>query len=99
MNQILFTQDKRNSNSQDTKKIVLFFAVSLIIFGFILFGQGVYGIVKKDSTQVNKDDETTTISLQQNNSGEVIINVNSQTIISELIYYWNSEASQTISGN
>ena len=99
MNQILFTQDKRNSNSQDTKKIVLFFAVSLIIFGFILFGQGVYGIVKKDSTQVNNDDETTTISLQQNNSGEVIINVNSQTIISELIYYWNSEASQTISGN
>lgn len=99
MNQILFTQDKRNSNSQDTKKIVLFFAVSLIIFGLILFGQGVYGIVKKDSTQVNKDDETTTISLQQNNSGEVIINVNSQTIISELIYYWNSEASQTISGN
>ena len=99
MNQILFTQDKRNSNSQDTKKIVLFFSVSLIIFGFILFGQGVYGIVKKDSTQVNKDDETTTISLQQNNSGEVIINVNSQTIISELIYYWNSEASQTISGN
>ena len=77
----------------------MFFAVSLIIFGFILFGQGVYGIVKKDSTQVNKDDETTTISLQQNNSGEVIINVNSQTIISELIYYWNSEASQTISGN
>ncbi len=99
MNQILFTQDKRNSNSQDTKKIVLFFAVSLIIFGLILFGQGVYGIVKKDSTQVNKDDETTTISLQQNNSGEVIINVNSKTIISELIYYWNSEASQTISGN
>lgn len=99
MNQILFTQDKRNNNSQDTKKIVLFFAVSLIIFGLILFGQGVYGIVKKDSTQVNKDDETTTISLQQNNSGEVIINVNSQTIISELIYYWNSEASQTISGN
>ena len=99
MNQILFTQDKRNSNSQDTKKIVLFFAVSLIIFGLVLFGQGVYGIVKKDSTQVNKDDETTTISLQQNNSGEVIINVNSQTIISELIYYWNSEASQTISGN
>ena len=99
MNQILFTQDKRNSDSQDTKKIVLFFSVSLIIFGLILFGQGVYGIVKKDSTQVNKDDETTTISLQQNNSGEVIINVNSQTIISELIYYWNSEASQTISGN
>ena len=37
MNQILFTQDKRNSNSQDTKKIVLFFSVSLIIFGLILF--------------------------------------------------------------
>lgn len=100
MNQILFTQNKRNSNPQDTKKIVLFFAISLIVFGVILFGQGVYKVIKKGSaTTTSKSDNTTNISLQQNESGEVVINVNSQTVISELIYYWNSDASQTVSGN
>ena len=44
MNQILFVQDKKRNNPQDTKKIVLFFSVAIIIFGIILFGQGVYGV-------------------------------------------------------
>lgn len=100
MNQILFTQNKKNSNPQDTKKIVLFFAISLIVFGVILFGQGVYKVIKKgNEATTSKSDNTTNISLQQNESGEVVINVNSQTVISELIYYWNSDASQTVSGN
>ena len=101
MNQILFTQDKRNSNSQDTKKIVLFFAVTLIVFGLILFGQGVYGVYKGagDPEGINTQYDSTNIQLLQNDSGEVVISVNSQIGISELIYNWNSEASQTISGN
>ena len=44
MNQILFTENKKKNNLQDTKKIVLFFAVTLIVFGLILAGQGIYGI-------------------------------------------------------
>ena len=36
------------------------------------------------------------IQLLQNDSGEVVISVNSQIGISELIYNWNSDASQTI---
>lgn len=99
MNQILFTQDKQNSSLQDTKKIVLFFAISLIVFGIILLGQGVYKMMKKSNTATVEKDNTTSINLQQNDSGEVIINIDSQTIISELIYHWNSDASQTISGN
>lgn len=102
MNQILFVQDKRKSNPEDTKKIVLFFAVSIIIFGIILLGQGVYGVYKgldKEPQGINTQYDSTNIQLIQNDSGEVVITVNSQVGISELIYNWNSDASQTISGN
>lgn len=102
MNQILFVQDKRKSNLEDTKNIVLFFAVSIIIFGIILLGQGVYGVYKglyKEPKGINTQYDSTDIQLIQNDSGEVVITVNSQVGISELIYNWNSEASQTISGN
>ncbi len=100
MNQILFVQDKRRNNPTDTKKIVLFFAVTVIIFGLILFGQGVYGVYKNHADQPGKkEEETTQIGLTQTQTGEVSITVESKTPISELIYYWNSDASQTISGN
>ena len=45
MNQILQVQaNKKNSKPVDTKKVVLFFAVSIIIFGLIILGQGAYNV-------------------------------------------------------
>lgn len=101
MNQILFVQDKKRNNPADTKKIVLFFAVTIIVFGLILFGQGVYGVYKNNSNKpVKKEEETKTqIQLTQTETGEVLITVEGKVGISELIYNWNSDASQTISGN
>ena len=52
MNQILQVQETRkNSNPVDTKKIVLFFAVCLIIFGIILLGQGAYSVYKNKQNE------------------------------------------------
>lgn len=54
MNQILQVQEDRkksNSNPIDTKKIVLFFAVCLIIFGTILLGEGAYSAYKNKSNR------------------------------------------------
>lgn len=100
MNQILFVEDKKRNNPEDTKKIVLFFAVIIIVFGLILFGQGVYGVYKDhQNSSVKEESETTQINLSQTDSGDVLITVESKTVISELIYNWNSDASQTISGN
>lgn len=100
MNQILFTENKKKNNLQDTKKIVLFFAVTLIIFGLIISGQGIYGVYnlnegrEQPKTSSNSD---TNIKTQQLATGEIQINVDSKIAISELIYNWNSDAAQTIS--
>lgn len=100
MNQILFIQNKKRNNPKDTKKIVLFFAVAIIVFGLILFGQGVYGVYKNNENKnVKEEEEATKIQLSQTDSGNVLITVESKTAISELIYNWNSDASQTISEN
>lgn len=100
MNQILFVQDKRKSNPADTKKIVLFFAVTMIIFGLILFGQGVYGTYKSYADKPSKkENEDTQIELAQTEAGDVSITIESKIQIADIIYYWNSDASQTISGN
>ena len=99
MNQILFTETKKRNSSQDAKKIVLFFAITIIIFGLILLGQGAYGVynIAKDKEGKGTTDSDTSIKIMQLSSGDIQINVESKVGISELIYSWNNEASQTIS--
>ena len=101
MNQILFIQEKRRMNPQDTKNIVLVFAISIIIFGLIMFIEGIYGvhIYNENKIIAQNQEEKTQIQLSQTNDGNILITVESQTAISELIYFWNSDASQTISQN
>lgn len=99
MNQILFTENKKKNNIQDTRKIVLFFAVTLIVFGLVIAGQGIFGIYKRnrDNDTNKKDEVSTKIQAVQLATGEIQITVDSKVGISELIYNWNSDASQTIS--
>ena len=101
MNQILFTETKKRNSSQDTKKIVLFFAITIIIFGLILIGQGAYAIYNKLKEKEEKptSNAETNIQLQQLENGEIQISVESKVGISELIYSWNNDSAQTISEN
>ena len=101
MNQILFTETKKRNSKQDTKKIVLFFAITIIIFGLILLGQGAYAIYNKSKEKEDTplSNSETNIQLQQLEDGEVQINVESKVGILELIYSWNNESAQTISEN
>lgn len=111
MNQILqVEQNKRSNNSVDTKKIVLFFAVCLLIFGLILLGQGAYNVyLAKANEKVNPQnppatsgDETPievappTITLTKTEDNKLVINVESEIAISHIIYNWNNEAAQTL---
>ena len=112
MNQILQVQENRkkiNSSSIDTKKIVLFFAICLIIFGIILLGEGAYSIYQaKVNEQVTPSTPGSignieeqeylppTITLTKTEDNKVIINVESELAISHIIYDWNGEAAQTL---
>ena len=109
MNQILQVQEpKKNSNPIDTKKIVLFFAVCLIIFGIILLGQGAYSVYQKklnqkvtpstpeESGSTEVPEYIPNITLTKTEDNKVIINVESEIAISHIIYNWNNGASQTL---
>lgn len=110
MNQILQVQEnKRNSNPVDTKKVVLFFAVCLIIFGLILLGQGAYNTyLAKANEKVTPQNPTTsgtqepseivapTITLTKMEENKLVIKVDSEVAISHIIYSWNNESSQTL---
>lgn len=109
MNQILQVQEnKRNNNPLDAKKIVLFFAVAIIIFGLILLGQGSYSVYQNkinkkvtpttpgNSGNIETPEYTPTITLTKTEDNKVILNVESQIAISHIIYYWNNETAQTL---
>lgn len=112
MNQILQVQEDRkrgNNNSIDTKKIVLFFAVCLIIFGVVLLGEGAYYIYKNKKNQ--KVTPATpvgggsvqdpgyiepTITLTKTEDNKLIVNIESQIAISHIIYNWNTDVANTL---
>lgn len=112
MNQILQVQEDRrksNSNPIDTKKIVLFFAVCLIIFGVVLLGEGAYSVYKNNS---NKKVTPSTpvgsgsvqepeyiapiITFTKTEDDKLVINIESQTSISHIIYNWNTNVATTL---
>lgn len=101
MNQILFMESKKAHSAQEIKKIVLFFSITIIIFGLILLGQGAYAVFVFFNE--NKDGKTsgleTDIQINQIDDENVRIKAESSVGISELIYSWNNNSSQTISEN
>ena len=111
MNQILQVHETRKkTNPIDTKKVVLFFAVSIILFGLILLGQGVYSVYKnKENTKVSSEQQVEsneqtyvsipTITLTKTEDNKLSISVNSELQIANIIYGWNNETTKTIEGN
>lgn len=109
MNQILQVQENRNNhNPVDTKKVVLFFAISIMIFGVILLGQGAYAMYQKklnqkvtpndpgSSSTTEEPEYIPTITLTKTADNKIVMNIESQIAISHIIYHWNNEASQTL---
>lgn len=106
MNQILYVQEKHNNHSLDIKKIILFFAIFIILFGVVLLGEGIYYIYQnkineKVTPQPSGGNNTTqvpppNIALTQTEDNKLIINIQSTVAISHLIYSWNNESAQTI---
>lgn len=111
MNQILQVQERKNkkaSNPIDTKKIVLFFAICIIIFGLIMLVEGAYAVYlekanekTQQGTQEQQEPEyvAPTINLIRTANDQIVINVQSEVAISHIIYDWNNQNSQTIEEN
>ena len=100
MNQILYTETtkKRTKGPIEIKKIVLFFAISIILFGTILLGQGAYAMYKqKQEDKKNLTVPTIQIDKQEDNKAK--ITVTHDKVISQLIYAINDGEEQILEGN
>lgn len=102
MNQILYIQNKKNQPS-DIKKVIIFFAIAIIIFGIVLLGQGSYVMFFKNNDNVdvigsdyNKQKPQVNITKKDDN---VVISVNHSKQITEIAYKWNNEQENKISTN
>lgn len=102
MNQILYAEEPKRNNPIDKKKILLFFAIAIAIFGIVLVIVAVSTIGKnKKNEKTNKGQDThevpvPIVTLAQEGDEKAVINVESETAISHIIYSWNNESAQTI---
>ena len=98
MNQILYEEEQ--SPKTDIKKVQLFFGIALIIFGVVLVGSGVFGLLANPNNN-NKDLYNGTIPQIQANifeEDQVLINVTHDKAIEKILYSWNDEADNVILG-
>ncbi len=103
MNQILQTENKKNTAPIEIKKIVKFFAIAIAIFAIILIGLGIYFLVSNSNTQtpenpVTQEEATPNVNITKQDD-KILIEVTNQIAISKIVYNWNDEAENTIEGN
>lgn len=99
MNQILYTIENEEQKNK-VKSIVLFFAMTIIIFGVIITAMGGYRIA---SSKAAKDEKTLANKIPNVTLGEqdnkVIISVNHVRKIKDIKYYWNNEEENVLEEN
>ena len=102
--------DKIKSKSTvNIKSIVIFFAISIIIFGICIISKNVYSLYKDSSNKnsggivevgKNKEEQTKpTIVIERIDDTNINIIVESNVGIDEVVYKWNSDEQSTIAGN
>ena len=92
MNQILY-EDTGDKRPVDTKKIVMFFGIAIIIFGLILGAIGIIQIMKS-KTPVSRDPAT--IMVDKFNSSLLKLSIIHDKSISKITYDWNGTNERTI---
>lgn len=98
MNQILSTNNSQSKKSGpiSIKKIVMFFCITIIIFGAILTTEGIYGMYYENQTS-NYSVPKIQIA-QEENLAKLQIS-NEDLGISKIIYKWNNQEEYILQGN
>ena len=103
MNQILSTtmpNEKKKKDKQpiETKSILKFFAIAILIFGILMIGTGVYALNESKQQSAIQNAEPT-ISLENKTDTTLLLKVTNQVNISQVEYYWNDQDETIIQGN
>lgn len=102
MNQILSTQKAKKGNKLEIKGVVLFFAITIIIFGACITAQGVYAIFlnKSEVEQQPTKEETFKPNIDiQRQEDQIVLTVTHNKPIAQISYNWNGEDNKTIITN
>lgn len=100
MNQILQTENRREKGPVEIGKIIKFFVIAIIIFAIILIGLGIYYLVTNNNTTGGQDqviDKAPDVNITKQED-KILIEVNSNIIISKIVYRWNDEGDNIIEG-
>lgn len=100
MNQILFTNNNNNNyNKIDTKKIIKFFCIAIILIAIIIVCIKIYGIFENKKLLANSDTPEVDIIREDNQSKVVTIKASCKDGIQYLVYTWNDEEENKINLN
>lgn len=100
MNQILLTEENINnkskkninlSNSNDIKKIIIFFSIVILVFGIAIGAVFGYRLLKNNKEEDNKVSKLEIELKDSEDSENVIIIADSEVGIDKIIYSWNDE--------
>lgn len=101
MNQILYVKPKeknKKKSSIDINKIIPVFAISLIVFGVAMAGEGVYAVIKNAEYSKQIENLAPSVVLEQNGQYVTII-VSHKKPIDSITYNWNGGENIIIDGN
>lgn len=100
MNQILYVQKEKKGSTIEIRKIVLFFLISVIIFGIIMLGEGVYGAYKNNEMRQVIESAAPVASLDREGQ-QLKIYASHIRAIDKIEYNWNNDeyTANLIEGN
>lgn len=91
MNQILYVQkEKKKGSTIEINKIILFFSISIIVFGLVILGEGVYGAYKNGEMRQVIENTTPTIALDREGQ-QLKISLSHIRELKTLTYNWNND--------
>lgn len=99
MNQILYTQKSKKGNKLEIKGVIVFFAITVMLFGICLTAQGVYAMFLNKNQEAQNPVEPEIfkpiIDIQRQEN-EIIVKITHNKPISQITYNWNEEENKTI---
>lgn len=101
MNQILFTNNNNNNNFNDidTKKIIKFFCIAILVIAAIIILIKVIGIIQNKRKVVNYATPEIYIAKNNDQMKEVTIKANCEDGIQYLVYTWNEDQENRVNLN
>lgn len=99
MNQILYTIENEEEKNR-MKSIVLFFAITIIIFGLIMISMGAYRIVSAKNAREEALEAAKIPNINMEIQENIVkLNINHIRPIKEIVYSWNNEEETVLSVN